>query len=163
MKRTLRLMVALLTLGVSGQAMGSEEGHGGIKLGILSCQKVPGGYNMVIHSSNPVECEFSSSDAKEYYVGEAGVALGLNLEWNPTESIVFAVFGGASDVRPGQFALAGKYYGAKASAAIGLGTGVQILMGGGHKSFSLEPFALEGSTGLGASAGVGYLYLQPKR
>ncbi|HAT49219.1 MAG: DUF992 domain-containing protein [Nitrospirae bacterium] len=163
MKSLLGFMIVFLTLAVSGQAIGSEEGHGGIKLGILSCQQVPGGYNMVIHSSNPVECEFSSGNAREYYVGEAGVALGLNLEWNPAESIVFAVFGGASDIRPGQFALAGKYYGAKASASVGVGTGVQILMGGGHKSFSLQPFALEGSTGLGASAGLGYLYLDPKR
>jgi len=41
------------------------------------------------------------------------------------------------------------------------GVGAAVLVGGGDKSFSLQPLALEGSTGLGLSGGVGYLYIEP--
>ncbi len=63
----------------------------------------------------------------------------------------------------GAWALAGRYVGAKASAAAGLGTGAQFLIGGGEKSFTLQPLALEGGTGLGTAGGVGYLFLESTR
>lgn len=161
MKRTMAWVSALITLGLVGSAVGHEPGHGGVKLGVLTCNKVPGGFNFLVRSSNPVECTFVSDAGVEYYFGEAGVALGLNLEWTSAESIIYTVLGGTDDVRLGRYALAGKYYGAKASAAVVVGGGAQILVGGGAKGFSLQPLAVEGSTGLGAAVGVGYLFLQP--
>ena len=152
---------AAIALALSAAPALAADGHGGMKIGVLSCKKVEGGYNLLIHSVSNVRCEFSSSEAKEYYKGESGVALGLNLEWNPAETILFTVIAGTSDVRVGQHALAGNYYGAKVSASVGVGTGVQVLVGGGSKNITLQPLVLEGSTGLGASGGLSYLYLQP--
>ena len=54
----------------------------------------------------------------------------------------------------------GKYFGTKASAAVGVGAGVQVLLGGFDKSFTLQPLAAGGVKGAGASLGIGYLYLQ---
>ncbi len=159
----MRKLIGLLAVGLSLIALPAMagEGHGGLKIGVLSCKKVEGGYNLLIHSVSNVQCEFSSAAGKEMYKGESGVALGLNLEWNPAETILFTVLAGTGDVRIGQYALAGNYYGAKVSATVGVGTGVQALVGGGDNNISLQPLALEGSTGLGASGGLSYLYLTP--
>ena len=35
-----------------------------------------------------------------------------------------------------------------------------MLIGGGKKSFTLQPLSLTGSTGLGVASGLGYLYLE---
>ena len=163
MKKMVGFAVVALALVLSAAPVVAGSSHGGIKLGVLSCKKVGGGYNLLIHSVTNVRCEFSSSGGKETYNGETGVALGLNLEWNPDETILYAVFAGTSDIRMGAHALAGNYFGAKVSASVGVGTGVQVLVGGGDKNITLQPFALEGSTGIGASGGVSYLYLRAAR
>ncbi|MGH8590163.1 MAG: DUF992 domain-containing protein [Gammaproteobacteria bacterium] len=56
-----------------------------------------------------------------------------------------------------------KYTGAKASATAGVGVGANVLIGGGQKSFTLQPLSLTGSTGVGVAGGVGYLYLEPDK
>jgi hypothetical protein len=48
-------------------------------------------------------------------------------------------------------------------SSVGVGAGAAVLVGGGFKDFSLQPVALEGNIGLGAAAGLGYLYLEPER
>ncbi|MBF0368297.1 MAG: DUF992 domain-containing protein [Magnetococcales bacterium] len=153
------VLVGLTAFSLPGTARAETES--GVKIGILTCRQLPGGYNLLIHSVAYVGCEFTSSRGMERYTGESGVGLGLNLEWNPAETILFTVLGSTSDIRMGQHVLAGKYFGAKASASVGVGTGVQVLVGGGNKNISLQPLALEGSTGLGAAAGLSYLSLQP--
>ena len=44
--------------------------------------------------------------------------------------------------------------------AAGVGVGAQLLIGGFDKSFTLQPFSAGGVKGVGASLGLGYLYLQ---
>lgn len=155
---SLAMAVALLTVLAPPQA-GAE---GGVQLGILTCWKVPGsGMNLVISSSADVECEFASPYGKETYKGRSGIGIGLDLEWSAEKVIGYAVFGATSDVRMGSHSLAGKYVGGKVSATVGLGVGTQVLVGGGEKNITLQPLALEVSTGFGAAAGIGYLYLEP--
>ncbi len=108
-------------------------------------------------------CEFVTPAGKEHYVAESGVGLGLDLEWSDDKVIRYSVLAATTDVRVGHYALTGKYYGAKASATAGVGVGAQVLVGAGDKNISLQPLALEGSTGLGAAAGISYLYLEPRR
>ena len=136
----------------------------GVKAGILHCKKVPGsGVNLIIHSSSVVTCEFISSKGTEFYKGEAGIGFGIDLEWSDDKVISYTVIARAEDVAPGAYALAGKYYGARASATVGVGAGAQVLAGGGDKNVSLQPLALESGTGLGAAVGLGYLYLEPDK
>ena len=68
---------------------------------------------------------------------------------------------GGSDANAGNHALAGKYGGAGGSAAVGVGAGAQVLVGGSNKAFALQPIALSASTGIGAAGGVTYLNLEP--
>ena len=136
----------------------------GINVGVLTCKQIPGkSINLIIHSVSAVDCVFSNAAGKEYYRGETGIGLGVDLQWNASKSISYAVLSAGSDLRMGTHSLAGRYAGGTASAALGIGTGVQVLIGGGNDSISLQPLAIEGSTGIGVAAGLGYLHLEPSR
>ena len=52
--------------------------------------------------------------------------------------------------------------GGKASAALGIAVGAAVLLGGNSDSIELVPLAIEGGTGFGATAGLGYLFLKAK-
>jgi hypothetical protein len=134
----------------------------GVEVGILTCNSVPATrLNLLIHSTVDVECVFKHPAGEERYRGETGIGLGIDLNWRRDEQIAFTVISGSADVRPGAYALAGKYFGAKASATAGVGAGVAALVGGGEKNITLQPLAVETSTGLGVAGGLGYLYPEP--
>ncbi|MBM3732842.1 MAG: DUF992 domain-containing protein [Acidimicrobiia bacterium] len=154
--------LALLALAFApGAAPAADPG---VRLGMLACEAVPGTrFNLLIMSSVDVKCEFADVNGCERYRGETGIALGADLNLKGMEKITFAVLAATSDYKIGSYALAGKYLGAKASASLGVGGGAAVLLGGGAKNFSLQPVALEGNIGLGAAAGLGYLYIEPER
>lgn len=132
----------------------------GTKIGIMTCKTVPhSGFNLLIHSTIDINCSFRSTDGSgvENYIGETGVALGIDLSSNIKKEMVYTVF--AADFKSGSYKLAGKYAGVGASASIGAGPGVQVLIGGNNDSISLQP-VIEGNTGIGASAGITYLFIQ---
>ncbi|MCZ6466746.1 MAG: DUF992 domain-containing protein [Alphaproteobacteria bacterium] len=138
--------------------------RGGIEIGVLSCNSVEGTRrNLLIHSTVDVRCVFKTAEGQESYTGETGIGLGVDLNWNRTETTHFVVLGGTSDARPGAHSLAGTYVGGKVSVTVGVGAGAGALVGGGAKNISLQPLALEGSTGLGVAGGLGYLILKPGR
>jgi hypothetical protein len=136
--------------------------RGGIEIGVLTCNSVDGTRrNLLIHSTVEVTCVFKTPEGQETYTGETGIGLGVDLNWNRSETTHFVVLGGTSDTRLGSHSLAGTYVGGKASATFGVGAGAGALIGGGSKNISLQPLALEGSTGLGVAGGLGYLVLKP--
>jgi len=152
---------AAFVLGLA--SMQAAHADDGAKVGVLSCEKGDGGYNVVIHSSSPVTCIFKASGNEERYKGEAGVGLGIDLEWDTSKTIYFTVLSAQSNTDIGAYALAGKYSGATVSGSVGVGAGAQILVGGGEKNFSLQPLAVSGSKGIGLAGGIGYLFLEPDR
>ena len=92
-------------------------------------------------------------------MGETGVGL-VRLQWKSEEVMTFTVLA-AVGADANEHALTGRYLGAAASAALGGGAGVSILVGGSAEQFSLLPVAVSGSTGFGAAIGATYLYIQP--
>jgi hypothetical protein len=157
------LTFSLLTMAA---ALSAQAAGPGIKLGILKCDQVPGsGVNLLIHSTAQVTCLFTSvtGERQAIYKGETGIGLGIDLNWNKSESIAFTVFGVSTNTGPGTHPLVGKYVGVRASASAGIGTGVQVLVGGSGKQFTLHPLAIEKATGFGVAAGLGYLYLEKAR
>jgi hypothetical protein len=142
----------------------AEEGKKGVRIGTLVINTLPDTrQNLLIRSSVDVEATFKGEDgATEMYVGEMGIGLGVDLSIKKGETIGYVVFSPSSDYEVGSYAIAGKYYGADASAAFGAGVTGKVLLGGSKKSFTLQPLMLGGHEGLGASAGLGYLYLQKK-
>ncbi len=138
--------------------------RGGIEIGVLSCNSVAGTRrNLLIHSTVDVRCVFKTAEGQETYTGETGIGIGVDLNWNRSETTHFVVLGGTSDARLGAHSLAGTYVGGKASVTVGVGVGAGALIGGGAKNISLQPLALEGSSGLGVAGGLGYLILKPGR
>jgi hypothetical protein len=57
-------------------------------------------------------------------------------------------------------ALVGNYVGASADAAIGVGGGANVLMGGSNATVSLQPISVKSQTGLAIGAGLGQLQLR---
>lgn len=153
-------IISAMALGMVAAPAFAGESTAGTKIGVLTCKTVPHTtVNLLVHSTTDVRCDFVATDGSgvEHYIGETGVGFGVDLSYKRESTIAFTVF--AADGHAGNHKMAGKYVGAGASATVGAGVGAQVLVGGGDKSISLEP-ALEGNTGLGASAGLTYLYLQ---
>lgn len=137
------------------------ESTAGTKIGVLDCKTLPrSGFSLLIHSTADIKCDYTATDGSEmeHYIGETGVGLGIDLNYDRKTRLVYTVL--AADFKSGSYKLAGRYFGAGASATVGAGVGAQVLVGGSNNSISLQP-VLEGSTGLGTSAGITYLFIQP--
>ena len=136
----------------------------GVEAGLLTCTVVPGSrVNLLVRSTADVKCSYSKGGAAEEYIGETGIALGVDLSFKHNEKMAFSVFAATQNITPGTWALAGRYVGGEVSAAAGLGLGAKALFGGGARNIGLQPIALESSTGLGASGGLSFLYLEPAK
>ena len=135
------------------------------RLGILTCNSIPGTrVNLIIRSTTDVSCKFQHESGKvEHYLGETGIAFGADLTFAKDEETFAFVVISATQIRIGEHTLAGRYVGGKASASVGVGIGAAILVGGSRDNFSLQPLALEGNTGFGAAAGLGFLYIEKAR
>ena len=57
-------------------------------------------------------------------------------------------------------ALRGHYVGASGDASLGLGAGGKLLVGGSHKTISLQPLSLTGQVGVNLALGVAGLTLR---
>lgn len=147
---------------IAPSAVIAAEGRSGAKVGMLTCAQLKHTKrNLLITSSVQVNCTFKGNDGtSENYKGETGIGLGIDLSWKTDEVVKWAVVAASNDVAPNNHALAGKYYGAKAEATAGVGAQANVLVGGGHKSFTLQPLSLGGQTGFGAAGGLSYLYLE---
>ena len=149
---------------MSGQVYAGDEG---VKIGTLKIKAIPGtGRNLIINSSVDVDAVFTdSAGKKEHYMGEMGIGLGIDFSYKKSEELGYVVFSPSVEYRTGSYALQGKYFGADASATIVGGISAKVMVGGFEKSFVLQPLALGVNTGVGVSAGLGYLFLQkdPKK
>jgi hypothetical protein len=155
-------LVIMLSLALAMPAFAGKS-TAGTKIGVMTCETVPHtGFTLLIHSTVNIKCRFESTDGSgvEHYMGETGISLGVDLSSNIKKQLVYTVF--AADFKSGSYKLAGKYAGVGASASIGAGVGAQVLVGGNNDSISLQP-VIEGNTGVGVSAGITYLYIQPER
>lgn len=163
MKHRLLVVVAGLAL-AAAYGVGAEEEptEGGFEIGVLTCTSDPETQkNLLVSSSVAVDCELKYNNGQvEHYTGKTGVGVGLDLNWKRTDVLKYAVLAASQDTTPGAGALAGKFVGGKGSVTLGYGAGAGVLVGGGDTNLTLQPLALEGSTGLGIAAGVSYLTLE---
>ena len=162
MKTALPAALLLTLTGLLSPAAAPRAQAPGLEVGLLTCTVVPGSrVNLVVRSTADVICEYTKGGAAEHYVGETGIALGVDLSFRSNERMAFSVLSASQDIAPGSNALAGKYIGGELSAAAGLGLGAKALFGGGAKNVGLQPVVIESSRGLGASGGLSFLYIEP--
>jgi len=157
--------VLLTTLGLVfapyGLVQAEDTGKGAA--GVITCEYIEGTkVNLLIHSSASFNCVFEHGGVKDYYDGEAGIGLGLDIQWTATSKMAYSVMASTDMDTDWSTALNGTYTGGKASAAFGVGLGAAVLIGGGNDAVGLVPLAIEGSTGFGATAGIGYLSLKAR-
>ena len=139
-------------------ATAPAEAQSGIKTGSLVCN-VSGGLGYLVGSRKAVHCTFTGVRGfSEHYIGHV-TKVGLDIGATSGGQIVWAVF----EPTEHHGTLGGSYGGVTAQATIGAGLGANALIGGSGNSIALQPFSVEGQTGLNLAAGVGGLELTRTR
>ncbi len=154
MLRTLILTsVAATALLAAGQANSDPR----IVNGTLDCS-IAAGQSFVLGSNRAIDCLYTAaSGASERYRGEIA-RFGVDIGFLNRGRMIWAVLA-ATDGAPG--ALAGSYVGAGAGVTPGVGAGAYALTGSGSRAVTLQPFSVEGNTGINVAVGVAELRLRP--
>ena len=152
-----KLRIGAAALAVAALAFGAPASAAGVKVGVLTCHE-SSGWGFIIGSSKDLRCNFSPSRGMyEHYVGTV-TKFGVDIGYTRGGIIVWDVFAPNSGMQRG--ALQGDYAGAQASAAVGVGAGANVLVGGMDRSIALQPVSVEGETGLNVAAGIGAIDLK---
>jgi uncharacterized protein DUF992 len=122
-----------------------------VRAGYLTCH-VDSGWGFIFGSSRKLKCAYALQPGyTEYYTGSI-TKFGADIGYLSSGVILWAVLAPSTNL--GQGALAGHYGGATASAAVGVGAGANVLIGGFKNSIALQPVSIEGQNGLNVAAGV---------
>jgi hypothetical protein len=166
MKVCSRKVVAVLALALAlcafatPQAQAQEGGSSGgtaVRAGYLTCH-VSSGWGFIFGSSRDMHCSYAMQPGyTEFYTGSIS-KFGADIGSLSSAVMLWAVLAPTNNL--GQGALAGTYAGATASAAVGVGAGANVLIGGFNHSIALQPVSIEGQNGLNIAAGVAALTLK---
>ena len=149
--------VAAPGLAQTDTATSPAEGEGQ-RLGILECT-VEGGWGMLLGSSKDVVCEFQRTDGSvDVYTGSLD-KVGLDIGKTDKAYMSWLVLTTVAN-KPGENALAGTYVGVSAGASLGLGLGVNALVGGTKDQIGLQPISVEGVEGVNLAVGLASLTLE---
>ncbi len=151
----------LLGIAAAALAIGSAEAQQSrVKIGVLECR---GGASMgfIVGSVTHLGCLLRSEGRPdEPYVATIR-KIGLDIGITQETGLAWAVFAPVERMAPG--ALSGNYAGAQGSAAVGVGVGANVLVGGSDNVISLQPLSLQGQTGFNVAVGLEGLELRPGR
>ena len=128
------------------------------KSGLLTCNTGPS-VGFVVDGRQGLACQFMPIGPypPENYTGEI-TTVGLDIGKNSGGALIWAVF---MPTRGAQYgSLAGKYGGVTGNVSLGIGAGANLLVGGSDRSITLQPFSVEGSTGINLAVGVSGLVLR---
>ncbi len=129
-----------------------------VSIGTLTCTG-GAGLGLIIGSKKSYQCSFTPSSRAETQRYRGSVTkIGLDIGRTGRTVMVWTVLAGTRAVRPGM--LAGNYYGAAADAAIGVGGGAKVLIGGLNRSIVLQPLSVQGQRGLNLAVGVAGMTLR---
>jgi len=151
---------AVTTLVASFAAANAQQPMQRVQVGILECR---GGSSIgfVVGSVTNLGCvlrvEGMPEDRYVATIRKVGLDLGITQE----SALAWGVFAPVARLGPGD--LSGNYAGAQGSAAIGVGAGGNVLVGGSNNSIALQPLSVQGQVGLSIAAGLESLELRPGR
>jgi hypothetical protein len=161
MRNGTRVVFALTAAIFAGAvAAGSGAAESGVKAGYLKCD-VEGNVSFVFGSSRDVNCTYTP-DGKGRVDRYSGTIdkYGVDIGYLENGVILWGVVAPTDDVGPG--ALAGNYGGVTGSAAVGVGAGANVLVGGSEESIVLQPLSVEGVEGINIAGGIGVLQLKAR-
>jgi hypothetical protein len=156
------VVVLALALALSALAAPQARAQGGgqsaaVRAGYLTCH-VSSGWGLIFGSSRSLNCSYAMQPGyTEFYTGSI-TKFGADIGYLSSAVMIWAVLAPTTNL--GQGALAGTYAGATASAAVGVGAGANVLIGGFNHSIALQPVSIEGQNGLNVAAGVAALSLK---
>ncbi len=133
----------------------SHDRPGGVQVGVLTCNE-SSGWEFIFGSTHAVRCSLSTGDKVFRYTGNIS-KFGVDVGYQGAGVLVWGVFSPTTSLGRGD--LDGHYGGLTAGAAVGVGASANLLVGGSHRSVTLQPLSIEGATGLNVAAGVGELTL----
>ena len=148
------LAAAMLTASIVGATAQQR-----IRVGVLECR---GGASVgfIVGSVTNLGCVLRANGLEDRYVAtirKVGLDLGITQE----STLAWVVYAPVERIGPGD--LSGDYAGAQGSAAVGVGVGGNVLVGGSANSIALQPLSVQGQVGLSVSAGLESLELRPGR
>ena len=120
--------------------------------GTLTCRG-NGSVGLILGSSQRMSCEFQRVRGGAAVPYTARITrIGLDLGVKGRNTMVWTVL--SSTDNPDTGALAGRYAGVAANAAVGVGVGANALIGGSNNSIVLQPLSVQVQTGVNAAVGV---------
>ena len=161
MRRSLILAgAAIATLATSFAGTHAQQPMERLRVGVLECR---GGASIgfivgsVTHLGCVLRVDGMPEDRYVATIRKVGVDLGITQE----SALAWGVYAPVARLGPGD--LSGTYAGAQGSAAIGVGVGGNVLIGGSDNSIALQPLSVQGQVGLSVAAGLESLELRPGR
>ena len=160
MRRPGILAGVVLTMLAGQFAVANAQQAGLVQAGVLECR---GGASIgfivgsVTHLGCVLRVEGRPEDRYVATIRKVGVDIGITEE----TALAWGVFAPVKVLGPGD--LTGNYAGAQGSAAVGVGAGGNVLVGGSNNSIALQPLSLQGQVGLSVAAGLESLELRPGR
>ena len=133
---------------------------GWTQVGMLSCRLNPS-IGFIIAGHQTMECQFTQNRFPPQAYEGALNTVGLDIGISAGGVLGWAVLAPTAGPPPG--ALAGEYIGATGEVGMGLGAGVNVLIGGSGRSFALQPVSVEGSVALNVTLGLSHLQLRAAR
>ncbi len=128
-----------------------------VRAGGLTCDTGPR-VGLIVGSRQHLQCVFVPNSGGRYsYTGRIS-RVGLDVGITGGGRLFWAVFAPTSRVHRGS--LVGTYVGASGNAALGIGLGANVLVGGSHRTISLQPLSIEGQVGVNLALGVSRLTLR---
>jgi hypothetical protein len=156
MLRSLLLAAALLTTIQAANAQAQPATWA--QVGMLTCKLNPS-IGFVIFGHQSMECRFAPNPPLPTQAYEGALnTVGLDLGVTAGGVLGWAVLAPTAGPPPG--ALAGEYVGATGEVGMGLGAGVNVLVGGSGRSFALQPVSVEGSVAVNVTLGLSGLQLR---
>jgi hypothetical protein len=144
--------------GLTADFAGAQTPASWTQIGMLNCKLNPS-IGFVIFGHQSMECRFTQSDRFPPQVYEGALnTVGIDIGVSAGGVLAWAVFAPTAGPPPG--ALAGEYVGATGEIGVGLGAGVNVLIGGSGRSFALQPLSIEGSVAINVTLGLSGLQLR---
>ena len=160
MPRSLILAAVAATLLAASATAQAQQPMPRVQVGILECR---GGASVgfIVGSVTNLGCVLRAEGLPEDRYVATIRKVGLDLGITQETALAWGVF--APSVRLGPGALSGDYAGVQGSAALGVGAGGNVLVGGSNNTIALQPLSLQGQVGVSIAAGLESLELRPGR
>lgn len=156
MSKPSRLLATMAFLAALNTSLAAQETNR-TKAGVLAC-RTSASVGLIVGSHQKLSCRFTPDGGgpPETYFGHIN-RVGLDVGIRAGGAMAWVVLAPTNGVHHG--ALAGKYVGASGGASLGVGANANVLVGGSHRSFALQPLSVEGQVGVNLALGVAGLTL----